>query len=1129
MIKKHFLLALLITCYTASYGQPWLRGLPQVSNEYRDPRPATLHDLKAAFDDYWSQYEVSEDETENAEKGGYQQFARYEYLMRYRTYPDGRRYDPTILLREYGRIRAETAHLKAAPVANWTYIGQDVNPSNNGGTGRINVIQTHPADPMIVFVGAACGGLWKSTDGGFTWSTTTDLLPSIAIADIAIDPQQPNTMYIATGDGYGYEVGGDFWGGIYTGGIFKSTDGGNTFSPTSLSFEQTNFQIFNRIIINPQNPNVLLTCSRNFIYRSADAGQTWIRVFSGRVYDLEFKPGDPNTVYAALGALIYKSTDGGQSWFSSAGLSGASGRMSIAVTPDNPDVIYALSASGDLWKSPDEGVTFNIKTSPAIFSTFYGYYDNVLEVSASDENVVLTGGVDIVRSNTGGNTWYDNNGQGSTGVHVDQKDFEFDPSSANTYIAANDGGIYKTYNGGNTWVNLGDDIKIKQYYRFSSSASNPSIYYAGSQDNGTDQFTGSFWRKVYGGDGMDCAVNPSNSNIAFVSSQYGNFRRTTDGGNNFSGVSPANQSGAWVTPIAIHPVNHSTVFVGYQDLFRSTNNGSNWTPISTNVFGNDDIDRIRISPSNPNFMYLSTLNSIKRSVDGGFTFTYAGTGLPLGGIALTDIAISTSDPDHVWVTFSGYTGHNKVFRTVDGGANWTNLTDNGLPNLPVNCIVYQPGSNDMVYVGTDIGMYYRDNSMPGWRPFNDGLPNVMVSDLEIITATGKIRAATYGRGLWESDLATSTFHTLDAGAVVFTGIASQYCDPQVIPSLEIQNFGSAAITSLDINYRVDAGPVQTHAWSGNLASLATTGVTLPQLTLTDGIHTLEAFVANPNGSTDQNALNDSASATLLVTGTSIAAPVTEGFENNFPPVDFRLDDAAGMLTQTSAAGGWGQSPSSMRVGFYDHPSGYAVMTSEPLDMTALSMPQLTFDVAYKRTTPPIRDSLIVEVSDDCGATWTKLYGKFGSALSTSSGYSYLPFVPSGTEWRNDVVSLTAYATATNLLVRFVFVSKYGNYLYLDNINLNDPLGINQADGLTADVFPVPASGFVNIRLSEPTRRPLVAQLTDLAGRIVYSRQLAPGIEFRLNLPARLSEGYYRLRLTDGNRQVLNRPLVIAGR
>jgi len=1125
-MKKTLSLILLLFAVLSLHSQPWVRKISPPSNQYRQEKPASFNDLREAFYEHWKDRNISTDESENAADGGYQQFARYEYMMRFRTYPHGEMYDQSILLNEYAKIKATEAANKSVQAGNWMYVGQFSNPISGGGTGRINVVRQHPSDPNTLYIGAACGGFWKSTDAGATWITSTDFLPSIAIADIAINPQNPDIIYIATGDGYGYETGSDFWGGIYTGGIYKSTDGGDTWAPASLSFfDQFNKQIFQRIIVHPNDPDIVLTCSRNYLYRSDNAGLSWSRILSGHFYDLEFKPGDPDVVYAASGNAVFKSTDAGLTFPSVTVLTGGSGRMSIDVTAANPDVIYAMSESGNFWKSTDGAQTFTAKTSPASQFTFYGYYDNVLAVSPADENVVIAGGIELARSNNGGTTWFNN----GSAIHVDQKNVEFVPGSSSSYYVVNDGGIYKTTTAGTSWTNLGDNIYIKQYYRIASAQSAPTVYYAGAQDNGTDQNTGSIWRKVYGGDGMDCAVNPLNASIALVSSQYGNFRRTTNGGNSFVDVTPSGQSGDWITPVAIDPVNPNNVYLGYQNLYRSVNGGASFSSISSNVLNGSDFIRIKIAPSNPSVILASSINTLKRSTDGGFTFNTISLGLPLSSFALTDVEVSSSNPDHIWVTLSGYGKGTKVFRTSDAGANWINISGS-LPNLPVNCIAYQPGSCDMVYIGTDIGVYYRDNTMGDWQSFNTDLPRVIISDLEIIPGISKIRAGTYGRGIWESDLAPSVCHSVDAGIISFSGLPPLVCTQNITPAVLLENFGTSALTSCTINFIVDNGPVQSISWTGNLAALNTTVVALPQLNLTDGNHTLHAFVSDPNGMADPNSVNDAADGTCTIASITVNVPVIEGFESSFPPAAFRVDDVEGILTHHAAFGAFGTSAKCMRAGFYDNQNANSSLTSYLLNFSGLSNPpQISFDVAYKRIVPSIKDSLIVLVSADCGVTWTKVYQKIGSALATAAGFGVLPFNPTAGEWRNEVVSLAAYSGMSEILIRFSFVSNYGHYLYLDNINIDQTVGIDETSVSDHLVYPNPASGMIMLRLSSVlTGKNLTVELSDISGRKVLVQKIPSGMSGNdIPVSVNLSSGSYSLSLISDGEPVLRNPVIIS--
>jgi photosystem II stability/assembly factor-like uncharacterized protein len=1101
----------LFTCLSV-IAQPWLTTTSPLHENRKPEQPLNFYEIEKKFKDYWENKEVSENEEENAEEGGYQQFERWAYLMKPRTYPTGDFFDTDVLAREFDQYKNkyQNQRLLNLSAGNWTYIGQNMIPSNGGGCGRINVVRIHPNNPNILFAGTASGGIWKTIDGGLTWSNSTDLLPCLSIADIAIDPLHPDTIYVATGDGYGYEVAGDFWGGVYTGGIYKSTDGGLTWNATPLSFKQQFRQIFNRIIINPLNPDVLFTCSRDYVFKSIDGGQSWSRVLAGRVYDLEYKPGDTSIVYAAQANAIYKSTNGGNSFAATQGNLGA-GRMSIAVTNQNPAVLYALSENGNLWKSVDNGQTFTALSSPMTSYTFYGYYDNVLAVSPIDENYVVAGGLELIYSDDGGISWnlLANNG-GNDYVHVDQKNIEFSNDGLTIY-AVNDGGIFRTYDGGINWEDLGGNIHIKQYYKMATGISNPNIYYAGAQDNGTDYFDGTTWRHVLGGDGMDCAVDPTNANTSYASYQYGNFRRSLNGGLSFTNITPAGQSGAWVTPIAIDPLNTNTIYLGYASLYRSFDRGNTWSVLATNICGGDEIEYLKIAPSNNNIIYAGNTSGIYRSVDGGQTFTSITTGI--SGGAITDVAISSSNPDHIWVTLSGYTQGTRIFRSYNGGSNYINVSGT-LPDIPVNCAIYQPASNDLVYIGTDFGVFYRDNAMPDWLPFNNNLPNVIISEFEMMPAQNKIRVATYGRGLWESPLAISNMNVWDAGITPFN-IKKQYCTNAPVVEVSLNNYGTDTLTTAQISYTINNGAQQSFSWNGLLPPHYTTTAVLPLTSLTDGIQNIVAIVALPNGNADQNTINDTTAFSFFITTQSVATPLIEGFESGTTPL-FRFDDPDQLLTVSNSAGGFGSSVYSLKANCYQTNTTAAEITSEPIDLSNLgNNPLLTFDVAYARYSSTLRDSLSVLLSADCGLTWTKVYQKTGSQLSTVTGLATSAFIPTASQWRTEQISLSNYANTPNLLVKFRFRSNFGNNIYVDNINLNQGVGLNENPISNLKIYPNPTSQELFVNYSGNSIHYI--KLTDLSGKqIAEWNQLTLNDNLiRLELP-RLKSGLYLITVNDQN-------------
>ncbi|MCS6990842.1 MAG: YCF48-related protein [Chitinophagales bacterium] len=729
---------IVLNCFTASAQQP----------------AATLTELRQRF---IAHYEALKKEDNTFKKqealpfhdGLWKKYMRWEHLMQTRLMPDGTLPPPGFLAAERERFLLNAP--SATRNAGWQPVGTAVVPSNGGGAGRANVFVFHPSNTNIIYLGTAGGGLWKTTDGGLTWTPLTDGLPVTSIADIALDPTNPNNIYVATGDGYGYEFGtnNDFWGGVYSAGVFRSIDGGITWSPTGLTYNQDQKIIIQRLVIHPTNPQILLAATRSGIMRTTDGGSTWNLVKSTHCYDLEFNTFDPNTIYSGGGGTLIKSTDGGANW--STMYSGmGTGRISIEVSSANHQVIYAMSESGIFIRSADGGTTWTNKTFP-YSAGFFGYYDLVLACSDANADHLLAGGIYTVKSTNGGSSWTDIS---SSNLHVDNHDLDYLPGSTSTIFSANDGGFFKSTNGGSTWTDLSNGLAIAQIYRLASSATDPQVIYSGWQDNGSNKWDGnnSTWKMVYGADGMECMVDHSNVQTVYISYQYGGLQKSTNGGNSFSHIAPC--SGNWITPYAMDPNVSSTIYAGCASVYKSTNGGSTWSNIGSNLFTggyNNACNYIAIAPSNTSVIYAASFTKIYRTTTGGSPWTNITGTLPVTNTGINYIAISATNSDHVWICLGGYSAGNKVFVSTNGGTTWTNISGS-LPNIPVNTIVYEKNSPDRVYIGTDIGVFYRDNTTADWVFYNDGLPNVMVHELEINYTSNKLLAATYGRGLWQANL-----------------------------------------------------------------------------------------------------------------------------------------------------------------------------------------------------------------------------------------------------------------------------------------------------------------------------------------------------------------------------------------
>jgi hypothetical protein len=345
-------------------------------------------------------------------------------------------------------------------------------------------------------------------------------------------------------------------------------------------------------------------------------------------------------------------------------------------------------------------------------------------------------------------------------MHVDQHAFEFNPLN-NIAYAGNDGGFYKYMENLNKWVDISDGLEISQFYKLGLSKSNPNRVVAGAQDNGTEMLTNGVWDAIRGADGMECAIDPYDEDIIYSTSQYGGLRKTYNGGNNWSNIEPVTYEGAWVTPWKIHPNNNNLIVAGYDEVYRSQTAGAVWDAIP---YG-QSIKTIALAASDEDYIYAGTYTSLKLTKDAGANWANI-TPFFLNQ-NITDATASNSNADRVWVTLSGYAANHKVYESVNGGLNWANITENGLPNLPVNCIVYQAGTNDDLYVGTDVGVYYKNNTMTDWIPYMTGLPNVVVKELEIHYGSGTISAATYGRGIWESPVNTISVDIYETSAKQF--------------------------------------------------------------------------------------------------------------------------------------------------------------------------------------------------------------------------------------------------------------------------------------------------------------------------------------------------------------------------
>jgi hypothetical protein len=383
------------------------------------------------------------------------------------------------------------------------------------------------------------------------------------------------------------------------------------------------------------------------------------------------------------------------------------------------------------------------------------WYDIAIAVSRTDEADLLCGGINIWKStNWGGNFSISSHWKttamppGVDYVHADIHALEINPLNNRVYAGC-DGGIFYSTDFGTNWYDISSDLEATQWYKIAGYEPDPSLIIGGTQDNGSNKYTGTTnITHMLGADGMDCAISHTDPDDLYCMIQEGALHRSTDGGNYFTDVKPSGASGAWVTPLMIDPNNSSVLIAGYTDVYRSTNKGSSWANL-----GSNGSDAIAMSPNSSSIFYAANGSTLQRTSNTGITWTTISGGLP--NHTITGIAVDANAANQVWVTMGGFNDGEKVYFTNDASAatvSWTNISGS-LPNTVVNCIITDDGLggiDNVVYIGTDIGVFYRDGTMSDWTPFTNWLPVVPVFDLEINNTFGYITAGTYGRGLWRS-------------------------------------------------------------------------------------------------------------------------------------------------------------------------------------------------------------------------------------------------------------------------------------------------------------------------------------------------------------------------------------------
>lgn len=747
---------------------------------------------------------------------GWKSLARWAEFEARRMNPDQSIGDPRELAATLADIAATKASTAKTAASGWLPAG----PNNYAisqsdwipGMGRINCIAFHPTNGDIFWVGVAQGGVWRTQDGGQSWTPLTDDLPMLRVSDIAVNPSNPNEIYLSMGD-YAY-----FGAGLnldnrkrhthYGLGVYKTTDGGVTWAPTGLSLQQMDFDfsLTRRVFIHPTNTNSLVAAGTHGIWTSSNAGSTWTHVNDSLIWDIERDPNNPNVLYASKGyrssldmgyAGIMKSTNFGASWTllpTNVPVRNAVQRMEVAVSPSNSNIVYALCAGMDagfyaLLRSTDAGASWTQQSNTPNILEWYdgfntggqGWYDLTLLIHPTNPDILYTGGINLWSSTDGGVTWDGVSYWLATygpSVHADQHQLAYNPVSGKYYIC-NDGGLYSTnqivrgswtdatsvpgYQWPTQWTPLSGGMQVTSFYRVGTSANNADYLIAGAQDNSTYYYDKTNWYNIFGGDGMECFIDPFDPALIYGSSQYGALSSSPDGGVTGNWIGGIPEQGEWTTPWMLDPLDNSVLYAAYGNLYMSTDGGLSWLQRSTlpvnGYYGHPNIScAMDVSPTSPQAIYIAKRPNYFASEAGAFWVTtdlgntWNDRTLGLNdSLYITDIAAHPTAAGTVALTMGGFLAGEKVFLSTDYGQTWTSISDN-LPNLPANTLVYGPDAYHTLFVGMDAGVWYRNDTLSTWQLYATDLPNVVVSDLEVHVATQRLYAATFGRGIWQVDL-----------------------------------------------------------------------------------------------------------------------------------------------------------------------------------------------------------------------------------------------------------------------------------------------------------------------------------------------------------------------------------------
>lgn len=1023
----------------------------------------------------------------------------------------------------------------------WTYAGPDIHYNADGNltptSEQANVYCHHRSlsNPDILFCGTESGGVYKTIDAGANWTFMTPETMVNTITAICIHPTNPDIVYFSSSN--------DIW---------RSEDGGLTWEvigqPSFIAMNITAWEF----AFNPGDYSVMYAATNQGFFRSTDGGDNWLEILPRECMTIAFQPGNPDVVYTIQYesdvnfSKFYKSTDAGQTfdvyesgWYSPA--PGDEGLISIdggrlAVSEADPNRIYALlvgyqdpgavtTTNGfvGIWVSYDAGETWSLphgqigtpytEDHPNLMN-FSGddgdytqiHYNTTMVVSQLDADKVLIGGLNLWQSDDACASYFAKAGYVGyvSNVHVDMQElriYKTGPDTEEIWLS-NDGGLHFSTTFMESHESRCRGIRAVNLWGYDQGW-NHDIMVGGRYHNGNMGYYEMYPEREFlalgGGEAPTGYVNYSDERKTYFSDIAGrSLPETLDGLPGYFGINLSPNESYWFnnsSRIMFDNRYFNVAWLGKENkLYKSVNGGSTFAEhYEINVNPDHWILWIEQSYADPNVMVLhqATGNTSKlwRSTDGGDSWSQMNIPQNLRALVFT---LSGTNPEEMWVAYADGNIGNKVYHSTNAGSSWENITGPELTSAHPWAIAHVYGTDGGVYMASQPGeVYYKNNSMDAWELISDGIP-VTSEPLRLVPfyRDNKIRLATWNLGVWEADL----YETPELLADFAADYGSFFCPGDPV------HFVDHSVCSANATYE----------WSFSGAIPSTSDEKYPTVVYETGGQFDVSLTVSDNG---QSATV--VKTTYISSADNVVAPLVEGFESGGIPESWKFNHPTGgnfNWTVTNGAGGFGESIYSLFFDNYWQDVGNSMdeVWTPKIDISNATAPELRFDVAYAPYGFPYTDTLAVLISPDCGTSWDQIYLKGNTDLATAPATGD-PFIPNAEQWRTEVLDLSAYADVNEIIVAFRNMGSWGNYIYVDNINLDeDATGVDELPNTSIAIYPNPVTDELRVRASGIATTDCSVIIRDVQGRIIQNINMNNSNELNgMTIPiSDLSSGVY---------------------